>query len=429
MPLKLSNYQKRTYNEGYSCFKCVHNKGLERVKYGGEDPNFQNLRNILVTGDTKMGSEAYKAYQSEINRLHDVLSTSVDKKEIEKLQEIIKYEEQQKRDAMKEVTPQRNWLVPDWELAFSKEIRSNAINKVCESYKTATANLKAGNIKSFSISFMKKNAKRKCVEFSSSQIHFRNNGINIPCFKEEPNFKVSKKMLKKLHKFGIEPNTNCDLICSKGVYVLMVPVKVKPSKLDLEKPRFCSVDPGLVKFATTYGNTGVFEYKHNRELLKRLNDKINVMKNSRRKKGVGKKRKFARKRHLNKVEKRKSDYTDQLHWSFVNDILSNHDIVFFGDIKSHSIVKKGSNRSLNQEFNDIKFYRLKQRLQYKAVLLGKKVVLVNEYLTTKTCSECGRQNTPDDRVYSCTGCGVVSDRDIQSAKNILMKGIVVNKLV
>lgn len=429
VPLKLSKYQKQRYLEEYHCFKYVHNKALERVKYGGEEPNFMELRNLVVTGTTKMGSEAYKAYDSEISRLKSLLGTLKDKVQAEKLQNNIKYEEQLMRDAMKEVSPKRNGLVSDFELTFSKETRSNAVNKVCESYKTARANFKAGNIKSYDISFMKKNAVRKCVEFSSTQIHFRNNGVTIPCFKGESHFKVSPKMLKKIRKLGVEPTTNCDLICHKGVYVLMVPVKIQPEEFSLESSRYCAVDPGLVKFATTFGNTGTYEYKHNRELLKRLNDKIKAMKNIRRRRGTEKKRKFARKRHLNKIEKQKINYTDQLHWTFINDILSNHDIVFFGDIKSHNIVKKGDNRNLNQEFNDIKFYRLKQRLQYKAVFLGKKVILTNEYLTTKTCSECGTLNTPDDRIYCCKSCGIVSDRDIQSAKNILMKGIVLNDFV
>jgi IS605 OrfB family transposase len=395
---------------------------LERVKYYGEDPNFQNLRDTVVTGDTKKQTEAYKAYNTELQRLKYKLQ-NVSGKAKEDLEIIIKSEEQEMRDAMKEINYRKNMLVTDWELSFSKEVRSNAVNKVCESYKTATANLKAGNIKSFDISFMKKNSRRKCVEFSSSQINFRNNRIVITCFKEHSEFKISTKMIKKLKKHDIVPETNCDLVYVKGSYFLMVPVKIEPEEFNNETERYCSVDPGLVKFATTFGNTGVYEYKHNRELLKRLNAKIKSLKDARTRKFDYKKR--TRKRHLKKI-----DYTDQLHWRFINNILSNHDVVFFGDIKSHDIVNKGSNKTLNQEFNDIKFYRLKQRMKYKATLLGKKVIYINEFLTTKTCSCCGKINEPENsRVYDCKYCGEISDRDINSAKNILLKGMIQNQIV
>ena len=133
-----------------------------------------------------------------------------------------------------------------------------------------------------------------------------------------------------------------------------------------------------------------------------------------------------RKKQINKVEKRKIDYTNQLHWELINSLLSKNDIVFLGDIKSHDIVKKGSNKYLNQEFNDLKFFIFKQRMKYKACLAGKKVIMVNEYLTTQGCSECGVLTKPsvdDPRIHDCIDCGAISDRDINSAKNIYMKGV------
>jgi putative transposase len=101
------------------------------------------------------------------------------------------------------------------------------------------------------------------------------------------------------------------------------------------------------------------------------------------------KRKRRRKKHFNKIEKRKEDLVNNLHWDFINHLLKNNDVVYYGDIKSHDIVKNGKNKVLNQAFNDLKFYQLKQRLLYKAYIYGKKVIVVPEQYTTKTCSCCG----------------------------------------
>lgn len=117
---------------------------------------------------------------------------------------------------------------------------------------------------------------------------------------------------------------------------------------------------------------------------------------------------------------------NRLHWDFINDLLGNNDGIFFGDIWSHDIVKDGKNHQLNRNFNDLKFYRLKQRLVYKASAHGKKVMYVKENYTTKTCSSCGVINDKVgvNRVFKCVSCDLITGRDWNAAKNILMKGLV-----
>jgi IS605 OrfB family transposase len=401
--LFLTKPQKKLYKEYSDCFRYVHNKTLERVKVYKEFPNFQNLRNKLVTKKTKIGSDVYSEYEKKIKEL----------KESGGSKEEIKYLQQLKRDALKSIQALENPNVSEWEEKFPKETRANAVNKVVESYKTAKANLLAGNIKFFDISYMKKSQKKQCVEFSSSQVHLKYGTLSITGFGE---FKTSLKTKKKLRCMGIQ--NNCDMIHHKGNYYMMVLVPIEPPKLDIpENPRCCGVDPGLVKFATTFGNSEVVEYTHNRELLKRLNQKIKFFKERRTNVRV-------RKRSISKVEKKKIDYTNQLHWEFISSILEDNDIVYFGDIKSHGIVKNGKNKYLNQEFNDIKFYQLKQKLVYKATTLGKKVVLVNERYTSMCCAECGSPYKVDGRIYSCVKCkNDCVDRDVNAAKNIFMRGI------
>jgi transposase len=54
-----------------------------------------------------------------------------------------------------------------------------------------------------------------------------------------------------------------------------------------------------------------------------------------------------------------------------------------------------------------------------------KVYETKEYYTTKTYSFCSSMNTPGlSRVYECKNCKKNIERDVNEAKNILMKGIV-----
>jgi putative transposase len=132
-----------------------------------------------------------------------------------------------------------------------------------------------------------------------------------------------------------------------------------------------------------------------------------------------------RKKQYIKIDKRKIDLVDRLHWEFINDLLSHNDVIFFGDIKSHDIVKKSKNKTLNLAFNDLKFYKLKQRLLYKAYVQGKKVFLVPEHHTTKTCSGCGYINdhVGSKEIFDCPNCKSKTGRDMNASKNMLLKGM------
>ena len=98
--------------------------------------------------------------------------------------------------------------------------------------------------------------------------------------------------------------------------------------------------------------------------------------------------------------------------------------LIYGDIKSHDIVKNGKNRTLNTSMNNLKFFKFKQRLLFKSIERGKKVLEVKEQYTTQTCSFCGSMYKPGlSRVYHCRNCEKNIGRDVNAAKNILMKGI------
>jgi transposase len=168
---------------------------------------------------------------------------------------------------------------------------------------------------------------------------------------------------------------------------------------------------------TLFNNNKIVEYKHNHNLIKLLNKRIDELKKRRKRKN---KRKL-----LNKLEKRKKNLIDEIHWKTITDITSFNDIIFYGNINNHDIVKNSNNTYLNRDINDLKFYLFKERLIFKSLLKNKYVILVNEAFTTKTCSCCGsRYEICKSKTYICSKCNNTMDRDINAAKNILLKGII-----
>lgn len=65
--------------------------------------------------------------------------------------------------------------------------------------------------------------------------------------------------------------------------------------------------------------------------------------------------------------------------------------------------------------------KLRQYIEYKALLLGIVTLLENEAYTSQTCPCCGNRKKPKGRVYKCSNCGFVGHRDVVGASNILSR--------
>lgn len=101
--------------------------------------------------------------------------------------------------------------------------------------------------------------------------------------------------------------------------------------------------------------------------------------------------------------------------------------VVVGELSQRQMVTKVNqerNKHLNRAvFNEWGLYTFVQMLSYKCQLYGKELVFLDEHNTSKACSGCGQlQSMPLwRRTYSCTKCGLVMDRDENSAVNILQR--------
>jgi putative transposase len=104
--------------------------------------------------------------------------------------------------------------------------------------------------------------------------------------------------------------------------------------------------------------------------------------------------------------------------------------VVIGDLSQRQMVTKAHQekyrrvRNLHREvFNDWGLYRFVRMLEYKCAHAGKELQRIDERYTSKDCSVCGsRQDMPLwKRMYRCGNCGLVMDRDENSAINILQR--------
>jgi putative transposase len=389
--LKLSRSQQLKINEWIHTSRFVYNKTVACTKEG-EHINFQNLRDKLVTQTTRKHHDEYYILVKTIKETTDV------------------HEKTRLKQVLKTLSVQENECIQPWEYNTPKDIRAGAVQDVCKAYTTGFSQLKSGLIQYFNLGFKRKTNPNQCVVLPKNAVKCLNGKIEITYLKSSiPLGRKTKRKLKSFQKCLYD----CRLVRQKGVYWLHIPMKVTQELKEQPSSSVCGIDPGCRTLMTVYGTSGITEYHHDKTLLKKLNDKHDLLKQLKK-----------RKSSLNKIENRKTNCIDELHWKTIRSLLKTQDILFMGDIKSHSLVKNKPNKTLNRTFNDLKFHIFKQRLVYKALCHSKKVIFVHESFTSQTCSSCGTINKPgSSKIYSCSECHCVMDRDHNAAKCILMKGL------
>ena len=99
-------------------------------------------------------------------------------------------------------------------------------------------------------------------------------------------------------------------------------------------------------------------------------------------------------------------------------------------ISGRMSAKKLAKTNLAKSIYDAGWSQLKNQIQYKAIARGVIFEVIDEAYTTQTCSCCGAisPNSPKGRAglgireWTCVECGVLHDRDVNAARNILAAG-------
>lgn len=191
--------------------------------------------------------------------------------------------------------------------------------------------------------------------------------------------------------------------------------EIKPENTDP-----ISMDPGIRKFLTGLSNKHIIEIGTNifNIIVRHLNfiDKVannNELYELKKKKLIAKTWK--------KIKNKVNDY----HWKIINYLVNNYGHIIIGNFSTKSMCETDIGPIIKRVGSNLRFYVFKQRLQYKCYLNGIKYTEIDEYCTSKCCSNCGnfKKNLGPNKTYNCIKCKLVIDRDINAAKNILMKTI------
>jgi putative transposase len=176
------------------------------------------------------------------------------------------------------------------------------------------------------------------------------------------------------------------------------------------------VDLGLMTFATLSDGKIIQNPRH----FKKYEDRLAFIqrKFSRKKKG-GTSRKRAKVRVAKLHEKISDCRRDFLH-KVSTQLVNDYSLIASEKLASREMAEQ----NYGKQINDAGWNMFANMLAYKAEGAGCRVVFVDSKDTSKMCSNCGNIRndlTLWDRIYSCSECGLSTDRDLNAAVNILTK--------
>jgi len=149
--------------------------------------------------------------------------------------------------------------------------------------------------------------------------------------------------------------------------------------------------------------------------------KLRVLQRSiaRKKKGGKNRRKAVMKvtRLHEHIANQRSDWWHKTTHQLVN----THGVIVVEKLSLKFILQNGH---LSRSAHDVGLGMFRTLLDYKAVEAGVEIVTVNPRNTSQVCSGCGSivQKSLSVRIHSCPDCGLILDRDINAALNVLELG-------
>ena len=194
-----------------------------------------------------------------------------------------------------------------------------------------------------------------------------------------------------------------------------VPKKILPS---INKA--VGIDVGLKSFVVDSNGEKVHYPKYYRQAEKKL--RVVQRKLARCKKGSNRRKKV--REQVAKLHQKTANRRKDFIYNTVADYVQRYDLIGVENLNIKGMVR---NKFLAKGIYDASWNLFISHLGNKAEETGRQCVKVKAKDTTQTCSRCGSKPETkiglNVRIYKCKNCGLVLDRDINAAKNILERAV------
>jgi putative transposase len=281
--------------------------------------------------------------------------------------------------------------------------------------------------KAYNSFFRRLKSKTEKPGFPRLKAYNRYDSITYP---QQPGFQILDNKLKlskigsvklKLHRSipGVLKTCNVRLNANRWYACIVTDIDLSHKKLLIDNKTAIGIDVGIKNFATLSDGTEIANPKHLRtseQKLKKIQRHF-----SRKHKKSNNRNKYKKKLtnlHL-KVRNQRLDF----HHKVSRQLVNKYNMIIVENLQIKNMLK---NHKLAKSISDAGWGQFTQFLEYKAEEAGILFERVDPKYTSINCSSCGCSvlKTLKDRTHTCPHCGLILDRDINAAINILNKNTV-----
>lgn len=292
---------------------------------------------------------------------------------------------------------------------FPKHTLDNAIKDVVKAYKTSFALLKKKQISHFRLRYKRQQSPRQTLVLESGAFSKIKNAF---CTRALGVMQTSHPLNGISHDCRLVYNTR------SGAISLHIPYEYQNQK-ELSRWNTCSLDPGMRTFQTVYSDNGAwYSIGDDNPDIKTLISRVEAVADHKDKQWYRKYTSRLREKIRNKIK--------DLHCKTAHFLCTNFNKVIIGKLSTKGIVENG--RSVLRDASKRYVYALahhtfRERLKAKCAELDCEYVEVNEAYTSKTCGKCGEVNHDlgASKTFNCVHCKYTTDRDVNGARNIMIK--------
>lgn len=212
-------------------------------------------------------------------------------------------------------------------------------------------------------------------------------------------------------------------------WYLVVPMEIGNTLLPVSENQgigdVVAIDPGIRTFITYFSENGAYGkigscFSEIMSIHTRLERMISL-----KDKTKDKKHKRRLYRSIGKLRLRLRDLIDELHWKTINFLVRNFSVIILPTFNTSEMVKKGKRKirkRVVKAMQSYRFFEFGERLAQKCLEYGVILIRSNEAYTSKTNSFNGQLMNIGGR-KGFTYDGVYVDRDINGARNILLRAV------
>ena len=293
--------------------------------------------------------------------------------------------------------------MPEWSKEVPYQIKSVAIRDCCQAVSAAKKKFKQTG-KFNEVKFRSK--KRGDNSLFIPQTAVSENGVYHTVLGK---LKTAESLWKPVH--------DCRMVLQNGRYFVIVPIDVAVKRPENQRLSACALDCGVRTFQTVFSKELILKVgEHDFQRIFRYCYALDKL-ISRKKKERSNKFNKAMQRIRWKVR----DLIDEIHNKLALTLCRLFDVVYIPTFETHDMVSKLKHKT-SRAMLGWAHYRFKMKLKSKAEEYSCKVVDCTEEYTSKTCGNCGTENQIGGKeVWTCKHCGCAHDRDINGARNILLK--------